>query len=712
MKKLKVNMTNCYGISCFEHEFDFSECGAVAIYASNGTMKTSFAKSFLQLSNGEHPKEELFGRKSVINVVADGDSLHKDRIYVLKSDVEYQLDAQGVTDILVKREHKRRYDDILLGLEKQRKAVVNYLNKRSGVVKNDVEKILLKDWSAKDLADVIQKAQSHVFPTLPKNIKYMTLFDQKVLGLLGDKTFAEKAQEFIVRYDQLFECSGDFYKKGVFNPTKAEVVIGTLGKERFFDCGHRVFLSGDKNSIGYSELRQRIDSLSAVIDGDVALKGIQLSLAKNAATKTFQDFFESISVTEAEVVLRGLSNSGREEFMRDIWAFYLDECPEAKIFLDAYNRSRDEVESIEAEASVVSSQWVDAVSLFNSRFVDLPFRLKVDNVKDVTLGRDCARLKFVFEDKSDRAELLRTEIKTLSQGEKRALHLLNFVFDVEARRINQRETLFLVDDAADSFDYINKMAIVQYLDDLSRVPYFRQIILTHNFDFFRSLAFVKRVNMFSVLKTPSGLMLCEAEGVNNYLVNFILKNVGKKMSCLFASIPFARNIIEYTRGQEDERYKQLTAFLHPKSIKSHLTVRDYVLIFNETFPAYKCEFGSDQLVMDVLFEGANEICKDDSRLSLNLAQKIHLSIAIRMKAELWMIKKVLQDEDDDFNFPDSKQYSKLLQRTPAEPWERRVLDKVSTVVSNNIHLNSFMYEPIIDLTIEHLVALYGDVSSL
>ena len=42
----------------------------------------------------------------------------------------------------------------------------------------------------------------------------------------------------------------------------------------------------------------------------------------------------------------------------------------------------------------------------------------------------------------------------------------------------------------------------------------------------------------------------------------------------------------------------------------------------------------------------------------------------------------------------------------------RILEKVSITVSSNIHLNSFMYEPILDLTIEHLITLYLEILEL
>jgi hypothetical protein len=41
-----------------------------------------------------------------------------------------------------------------------------------------------------------------------------------------------------------------------------------------------------------------------------------------------------------------------------------------------------------------------------------------------------------------------------------------------------------------------------------------------------------------------------------------------------------------------------------------------------------------------------------------------------------------------------------------------VLEQVNLMTPENIHLNSFMYEPILDLGIAHLKALYSDVKQL
>ena len=49
--KLTIKLENCFGISKLEKEIDFKDDkNSVLIYAPNGTMKSSFAKTMLYLS--------------------------------------------------------------------------------------------------------------------------------------------------------------------------------------------------------------------------------------------------------------------------------------------------------------------------------------------------------------------------------------------------------------------------------------------------------------------------------------------------------------------------------------------------------------------------------------------------------------------------------------------------------------------------------------
>ena len=42
----------------------------------------------------------------------------------------------------------------------------------------------------------------------------------------------------------------------------------------------------------------------------------------------------------------------------------------------------------------------------------------------------------------------------------------------------------------------------------------------------------------------------------------------------------------------------------------------------------------------------------------------------------------------------------------------KILEKVNLMTPENIHVNSFMYEPLLDMSVNHLIDLYQEVKSL
>src|SRR5690606_19394188 len=108
---------------------------------------------------------------------------------------------------------------------------------------------------------------------------------------------------------------------------------------------------------------------------------------------------------------------------------------------------------------------------FKDRF-SVPFDVRIKNKSSSILGKDVPNINFVFTDdlsgkesSFEHKELGRKDI--LSQGEKRAMYLLNVMFNIEARLADGSKTLYIIDDVADSFDYKNKYAIVQYLKEIA-----------------------------------------------------------------------------------------------------------------------------------------------------------------------------------------------------------------------------------------------------
>ncbi len=243
---------------------------------------------------------------------------------------------------------------------------------------------------------------------------------------------------------------------------------------------------------------------------------------------------------------------------------------------------------IEQQAAAESTQWEKVIKIFNERFF-VPFRLSAENKHRVTLGQETIlKLVFEFEEGGDSTRVERDDLlAVLSNGEKKALYILNVLFEMEARKAAGRETIFIIDDLADSFDYKNKYAIIQYLKEMSEHADFKLILLTHNFDFFRTLlsrGVVSYKRCFMAHKGASGVVLNQAAHVKNPFIHGFKKKFFSDGMQRVASIPFVRNILEYTKGDDDPDYVTLTSLLHWKRNSSSITNADLDRIFNDTFP--------------------------------------------------------------------------------------------------------------------------------
>jgi hypothetical protein len=721
MNNLKVRFENCYGISSLDKYFDLSndrgKAKAYSIYAPNGLMKTSFSRTFEALSKGELPKEERFNRQPTCIIEVDNSDIQKEQIYVLKSEIEISSDDEAVTNILINQKSKARYDSLISNINKLKSKLQTALQKKSRIKKDDIEDKLIADFQTDDFAGAIVLAKAAVIGDDLGAFFYNDIFDPKAIEILESPEFLSKSNEFNQRYQELFNKAGTIYSRKIFNPAKADISFNTLNKQGYFAGGHKVHLRGDTFSIDYEELQEKMRVVHESIDSDVALKKLRGDLAKNAQTQALISLLESISSAEIDLLLHNIKPENKEEFKRNLWAFYIQNSPDTDLYLEAFSASQVELQQIEIDATIEAPNWSKAIELFNNRFVDMPFTLSLFNQVEAALGKDKAKLKFTFKDGDDRIDCTRSEIKSLSQGEKRALYLLNFIFEVEDRKIKSTDTLFIIDDVADSFDYKNKHAIVQYLEDISKVEHFSQLILTHNFDFFRTLAnnFVHRERCLMANRTENGIELSQAEGIKNYFIGKWKNNITKSKFILCATVPFTRNLIEYIKGEDDPDYLKLTSLLHWKENTAQITIGEYYDIYNRLF-------GTDYLTNDknnfieLLFNKADEIKNRARHDGLNLEDKVLLSIAIRMKSEIFLIEEMRKIKADDTYWCQSmnqfgyliKLYTDELPNSPAIG----ILEKVSITVSSNIHLNSFMYEPILDLTIEHLIYLYSEILEL
>lgn len=709
MNILKLSLENCYGINKLDTKFDFSKGKSFVVYAPNGVMKTSLANTFIDISKGENPKERLHGNNPICTAVIDNNPINPDEIFVIKSYQDKYSPDESITTLLVDEVSKTEYDKIYSDILKKKNALIVKLNKTSGVKKDDLESLILADFTEKDFLKLLNDIDLTTFDESFSNISYATIFEKDVIEFLKKPEVVGNINAYIEKYNALIDKS-KYFKKGVFNPTKADNVAKALTTESFFKAEHTIKFSGDSDSITSDE------------DLKAKLLAEKKEILENKELKKVEDEIKKVSVIklreilEKHPILPELKNL--DNFKLKLWKSYLkNEELSIKELIETYANGKEKLDEIELKAQSQRTLWDDVVSKFKSRFF-VPFEIEISNKSNAILGKTSPNILFKFMNVKTGVpkEMKRQEldgIEILSQGEKRALYILNIMFNVEAKIKANAKTLFIIDDIADSFDYRNKYAIIQYLKDISKEDFFYQIILTHNFDFFRTLESRKIATYNNCLfsyKTDTEIKLVKAEGIKNPFIND-WKNDLTNHKKLIASISFVRNIIEYVDGEENPDYLKLTSALHWKADTENIFVSDLQSIFttairNITFPSLTL---TDKVV-DLIFNEADKclIAPD----GINLENKIVLSIAIRLKAEAFMISNIADKRPID-----GSQTGKLFGRFKKEfkgvrDTEIKLLDEVCLITPDNIHVNSFMYEPILDMSDLHLRELYKKVKVL
>ncbi|WP_373822362.1 hypothetical protein [Veillonella sp.] len=419
-------------------------------------------------------------------------------------------------------------------------------------------------------------------------------------------------------------------------------------------------------------------------------------------------------------------------FRKQLWISYIKKHIEIFQELEKkYNLLEDKLETVNLE----DTQWSRALRIFEERFT-LPYKMSIQNYKSTIIGSSIPKIEFTFKKNGKSVNLDRSRldsIDVLSQGEKRALYLLNIIFDIEKLKNTGREIVFIIDDIADSFDYKNKYAIIEYLYEIAQNNKFYLLIFSHNFDFYRTISSRLSLLGSSRLYTniEQGKIVLTQEKYQKKAPFIQWRNIPNRVNVL-ALIPFVRNIIEYTDKEysENNDYLFLTSLLHIKPQTNNITFSNLLEIYNRylNVGAFVSEVELERKVCEALYKEADEVTNNNC----DLEYKLLLAIAIRHKAENFMFK-VLENRTeqitwkekhnvktgrfdefcsylDNANNQTRELYNVVKQFESKENIE--VLDEVNIMTPENIHLNSFMYEPLLDMDIQELLNLYSRVKAL
>ena len=709
MKKLNINLNYCHGISKLEYTFDFSDKDYL-IYAPNGTMKTSLYKTFEDYIKGIEPEDKFYhDRKSMREISIDNHEILETNKILLVGNREYDLSADNVSSLLVNSELKKKYDSIMSNLTKKLKEIEKKLKEFSG------EKLdsLFQDLNISKIQD-IPKTLFDKNNTIDKfnSIKYKEIFNKDYIENYSDKQLINYVEDYLDVCNSIIK-SNCIFVKDIFELHNLQNVVKSLDSNNYFEANHELNLIVDRQNKKYESFnRDLIDKLIKDTEEKMNKSEI-ITKINNKLTSKIKSIELRKFISQNNWIIPYLNNiSNLKKLYWNYIISYNDDLSNLiSIYIKEYESNKTEIKGIIklAESEENKKQWNEAIGIFNSKFIDMPFSLNIDNVRDIILQQKTCSISYKYHDnKNDDADVeLHVLKENLSNGELRAFNILNLIFEIQARTKNNQETLIVIDDIADSFDYKNKYAIVEFLKEINDNKLFHIIILSHNYDFYRITANQLNVTTLSVIKNDK-INLVDFHYYKRNIFEYFKENIEKPVFYI-SSIPFMRNIIELTKGEEDDDYKKLTSCLHYKDDTDNIYVETVNTIIKKLL-------GKDITIenkkyFNLLFETSDSI-KESTKIELE--NKICLSIAIRVKYEKYLTKK-LKKHGIKVDFS-SNQMGKIIktckEKRILDNKEKELADKVSIMTSDNIHLNAFMFEPIIDMGDAELLNLYGEIKKI
>jgi ABC-type cobalamin/Fe3+-siderophores transport system ATPase subunit len=723
MDKLKINFENCFGIGKLTHEFDFKKSKTILIYAPNGTMKTSFAKTFDLISKNDSknpPCDRIYkSRITKYEVTTDESKINPNSILVINAEDNNYDASNKISTFLASQDLKTKYDEIYTELNKIKAEFVKKLKTISQ--STDCETEFINTFSEKtdpSFFEVLLNQINNLKDKFDKSqFRYNDVFDNK-----GNvKKFLEKNQNILDQYINSYKSiisKSNFFKESAnntFGTYQANEIIKSIEDNSFFEAGHKFILENGIEVNNSEELKKIVqEEIQSILNDEklkLAFEKVDKAIGANIQLRAFKNVIE-----KDNLILVKLKDY--EKFKQEVWLNYFSEIKQDAIELtELYKKQKKKLEKIISDSKKEFALWTKIIKTFNSRFY-VPFQVIIANQEDIILKKETANLKFDYSDRNEKPVTQKREelLKVLSKGEQRAYFILQFLFEIESRKLSTEKNLLIFDDISDSFDYKNKYAIIEYIKETHQNANFRTFILTHNFDFYRTVA--SRLNLdwnvvFMATKSESKKITLHKGQYRNDIFDYFIKNYSKP-KVFISLISFVRNLIEYSESKTNPEYLTLTNCLHRKEVSDKLSTSNIFDIYKNRLVKLNdktISFGNQNIIQFII-NTANNICIEDNVNEIIVENKIPLAIAIRLKAEEYLIKKMPELDLNSIKTNQTRAlYDKYLEIFP-ESKAIDILDKVNLMTPENIHINAFMFEPLIDMSVHHLINLYNETNNL
>lgn len=719
------NYENIYGISKLIGANKLSKINVV--YAPNGTAKSSIADSLEMISNNQldNIKDVYGGNKvPVFEIELDGNEKcsndHFCKFNVLKytSTKNFDLNNIDCSNLVISKTVSSAISKLLNEIETSKNTIKALINSQFPKKKSSgIEKTFLS------LAGVNDPNNKDLYISLIKNV------DLEATALqisIDTKTF-----ELLTNEKMKLACQTEDVKTGAIEYfEEAKKISSSEGRHYIFDDCFTL-----QNLIDFHDMAKNVGFYKEVnpkrelyINGEaIDEKGVQKIIEdeqkrvfdKPEAKEKFDKVKKGLSkltkqihILEANPVLIPELSDFKKLTSRLFVTAFQNIISSLKIekqkILNAQKEINDFLQKTKSNDELIKGIW----SKFESRFQFKKFDLKIENEYSAKIGAAVPIFAKYIPGTSTR--ITDPEKLRFSTGEIKTYHLINFILTVEELRYRNEKMTIILDDAVDSFDYKNKYGIIDYLCDIKDDKNIQLLILTHNFDFYRSsiLAFGKKCcNQYFAYKNNQGVVTfydVKNKGYYLELSNFNTWKNNPTACQLFALTPFMRNILQLRSSRSDSKVQTIDSFLHYRPEIEKKTINDLISSFDlSTEPSVPKGIKKNDLYLGTLSSTVKSLLNGETIIKeTDLESKITIGLFIRLFLERYLYL-LIKNNNGSLPTEDNKYaYTHALIKNAQDYLsdnEKRNVTSASLISPSYLHANSFMYEPLIDVGLHDLI---------
>lgn len=702
MRKLEITkIKNAYGIKELRVNVNSdNKLYQNLIYSRNGTFKTSFSRCLYELSNGQEDniKDRVTNipGEVIVKIIEDNkiktDLKNEFLIFsreIYEKNIKYFSDYSKELELLTIDKKKQAYiQDLIYGDLEEPKLELRVKAKELGLnLDKTLETLDIKydgelDWYIKIFKYVGEAPDDDI-----SKVNLKTIF-QKPYDILENKNFKKSVNNYIDIYNK--RIKEELFDEN-FDETDCLNFLESLKKTNFInETKKRGIILAGKSFYDLKDIQELIDKTIKNISNSPEILKSSQELVKSLGTSKEAKYLQQKIINDPTLIKQ--LSLGRKEIIR---IALKKSGLQTKYWIDTLEKTMSNLKEIYEEIKDKSSEFENAIEIYRKRFQPV-FDIEIKNKQESMLGLEMPSLCFKYKKANDMVIEEKDLYDILSSGEKTSLNIIKFIVEYISNKNNK--PFIILDDIVETFDYSNRYAFIEYINDIVKdnVPI---IILTHNFEFYRTLqSRVKELIPLVATATNNGTVEIQKNNNINRKIENVLK-VQSEKELIFA-LPYLRETQIILQNDNDI----LNSCLHYKEKTLKLTIKDLM----DEFPnKINLNIDKNKLYLDELKNVISIIRTIDS---FDIVGKTIYAIGCRVLLEQKIIQKNFKLIEDI----DEYQFAKIidLYGEKLNVHVLELMEKVQLSTPEFIHCNAFMYEPLVDIDGSYLKKLYEEIEKL